>query len=357
MLGFLLILLGLLICGSTYAQERSEAGPLRIGVYISPPFVDTVGETAYTGMAIDLWTQIAQRLGVTFEYEEYPTFRDLLRATADGTLDAAITNLTITRDRAEIVSFTQPWYDAGLRLMVPEEGGANGWDVISGLGDAGHLRAYAWLAIVILLATLGLTVFDRKFDPDFPKRWRDGLADSFHHVMSIATSGKTARKNLFGWIGRIWQALWLVVGVAVIAYVTSSVTSVMTTVSLTRGINSLSDMSDKTAAVFTGSVAEDYVRELGLPARAYDNIALSVAALDAGEVDAIVGDAPILEHYALNNPQDQLAVVGTIFHPDKYGFAFPLGSELTRAVTLEILAAQESGALEALKQRYFGSGQ
>src|SRR5690606_11822828 len=158
---------------------------------------------------------------------------------------------------------------------------------------------------------------------------------SFHHVMSIATSGKTARKNLFGWIGRIWQALWLVVGVAVIAYVTSSVTSVMTTVSLTRGINSLSDMSDKTAAVFTGSVAEDYVRELGLPARADGNIALSVAALDAGEVDAIVGDAPILEHYALNNPQDQLAVVGTIFHPDKYGFAFPLGSELTRAVTLE----------------------
>ncbi|RDE09508.1 transporter substrate-binding domain-containing protein [Pelagibacterium lacus] len=356
-LGFLIILLGLLICGSTHAQEGGEAGPLRVGVYVSPPFVDTVGETAYTGMAIDLWTQIAQRLGVTFEYEEYPTFRHLLQATADGTVDAAVTNLTITHNRAEVVSFTQPWYDAGLRLMVPEEGGASGWDVISGLGDAGHLRAYAWLAIVILLATLGLTLFDRKFDPDFPKRWREGVAESFHHVMSIATSGKTARKNLFGWVGRIWQALWLVVGVAVIAYVTSSVTSVMTTVSLTRGINSLSDMSDKTAAVFTGSVAEDYMRELGLSARAYDNIALSVAALEAGEVDAIVGDAPILEHYVLNNPQDQLAVVGNIFHPDKYGFAFPLGSELTRAVTLEILAAQESGALEALKQRYFGSGQ
>jgi len=160
-LGFLLILLGLLICGSTHAQERGEAGPLRVGVYVSPPFVDNVGETAYAGMAIDLWTQIAQRLGVTFEYEEYPTFRDLLQATADGTVDAAVTNLTITRNRAEVVSFTQPWYDAGLRLMVPEEGGASGWDVISGLGDAGHLRAYAWLAIVILLATLGLTLFER----------------------------------------------------------------------------------------------------------------------------------------------------------------------------------------------------
>lgn len=116
-------------------------------------------------------------------------------------------------------------------------------------------------------------------------------------------------------------------------------------------------MSDKTAAVFTGSVAEDYVRELGIASRTYDNIALSVAALHTGKVDAIVGDAPILEHYALTNPQAQVVVVGNIFHPDKYGFAFPHSSDLRREVTLEILAAQESGTLEALKQRYFGTGQ
>src|SRR5690606_11102507 len=157
--------------------------------------VDTVGETAYTGMAIDLWTQIAQRLGVTFEYEEYPTFRDLLRATADGTVDAAITNLTITRDRAEIVSFTQPWYDAGLRLMVPEEGGANGWDVISGLGDAGHLRAYAWLAIVILLATLGLTLFERTFDPDFRSEEHTSELQSRENLVCRLLLEKKKKKN------------------------------------------------------------------------------------------------------------------------------------------------------------------
>lgn len=345
------------MCMPAHGQEAAGTDALRVGVYVSPPFVDKVGETAYAGMAIDLWTGIAQRLGVSFQYAEYPTFRDLLSASANGGVDAAITNLTITRDRAEVVAFTQPWYDAGLRLMVPREGAPDGWDVIAGLGDAGHLRAYGWLAIVILLATLGLTFFDRKFDRDFPRRWREGFAESFHQVMSIATTGRTARKNLFGWVGRIWQALWLVVGVAVIAYVTSSVTSVMTTVSLTRGIHSLADMSGKTAAVFTGSVAEDYVGGLGIATRAYDNVALSVAALEAGEVDAIVADAPILEHYAVTNPQAQVVVVGNIFHPDKYGFAFPQGSDLTRAVTLEILAAQESGTLEALRRRYFGTGQ
>jgi polar amino acid transport system substrate-binding protein len=48
-----------------------------------------------------------------------------------------------------------------------------------------------------------MTIFDRHFDESFPKRWREGLAESFHHVVSIATSGKTSRKNLFGWLGRI----------------------------------------------------------------------------------------------------------------------------------------------------------
>src|SRR5690606_3374642 len=121
-------------------------------------------------------------------------------ATESSEIDVAVTNLTITRARAEIISFTQPWYDAGLRIMVPDRGGTNGfWDVIEGLRDAGHLRAYAWLLFVIVLATIGFTIFDRKFDPDFPKRWREGVAESFYHVMSIATSGRTSRKNLFGW--------------------------------------------------------------------------------------------------------------------------------------------------------------
>jgi polar amino acid transport system substrate-binding protein len=337
------------------SQETTASPPLRVGVYVSPPFVTRIGENSYSGMAIDLWTEVARRIGVTFDYREYDTVRDVLRDTAAGTLDAAVTNVTITRDRAEAAAFTQPWYDGGLRIMVHTEGSGGFWGIFTGLESAGHLRAYAWLILVILVATVGLTLFDRKFDSEFPKRWREGLAESLHHVMSIATSGRASRKNLFGWLGRIWQSVWLVVGVAVIAYITSSVTSVMTAVSLTGDIHSLSDLPGRTTAVFTGTVAEDYARELGLPTRSYPNIDASVEALEAGEVDAIVADAPILEHYAHTNADRRVDVVGNIFHPDKYGFAFPHDSELVHAVTLEILALQETGVLQDMKQRYFGT--
>lgn len=353
--------LALIALGATQAvaQDVSESElttGITVGVYVSPPFVEDRGEGQYSGIAIELWEIVAERLGLDFHYAKYPTFRDLVRATAENEVDAAVTNLTITRDRAEDIAFTQPWYDAGLRIMVPDQGGGGFWGVVGGLQDAGHLKAYAWLLSIIAFATIALTLFDRRFDPDFPRLWREGVAESFYHVMLAVTSKRIARKNLFGWVGRFWQAIWLAVGVVIIAYITSSVTSVMTTVSLTRGITALSDLPGKTIGVFTGSAAEKYLQELGISTRSFPNIDVSVNALQEGRVDAIVGDAPILEHYAHTHFEERLEVVGNLFHPDKYGFAFPHESSLTLPITLQILDLQEDGTLESLKLRYFGSG-
>lgn len=351
---FLLLLVAL---GATraVAQDVTQT-ELTVGVYVSPPFVEDRGDGGYSGMAIELWESVAGRMGLTFHYTDYPTFGALVQATASGEVDAAVTNLTVTRDRAETIAFTQPWYDAGLRIMVPDQGGGGFRGVLNGLQDAGHLRAYIWLLSIIVIATIGLTLFDRRFDPDHPSRWREGAAESFYHVMSIATSGRIARKNLFGWIGRIWQAIWLAVGVAIIAYITSSVTSVMTAVSLSRGISELTDLPGKTVGVFTGSVAEQYMRDMGVATRSFANIDASAEALAADELDAVVGDAPILEHYTHTHSEDSLAVVGNLFHPDKYGFAFPHESHLSLPATLEILDLQEDGTLGDLRLEYFGSG-
>lgn len=96
------------------------------------------------------------------------------------------------------------------------------------------------------------------------------------------------------------------------------------------------------------------MRQLGLASRPYPNIDDSVEALEAGTVDAIVGDAPILEHYAHTNADRDVAVVGRIFHADKYGFAFPQNGELTHRVTLQILELREAGTIEDLRRKYFG---
>ena len=232
---FVLVLVLAMLALPLAADLRAQEAPVspqtvKVGLYLSPPFV-MEENGRYTGMAIELWETIASDLDLRSEYEVLPTIRELVEATSAGDLDVAVTNLTITQSRAERIDFTHPWYDAGLRIMINEDRGTGFWDVVTGLRESGHLRAYAWLAFVIVAATVLMTLFDRRFDKDFPQRWRDGISESFFSVMSIATSGRAARRNLFGWVGRIWQALWLVCGVAVLAYITSTVTSVMTTLS------------------------------------------------------------------------------------------------------------------------------
>lgn len=336
-------------------SDATEAAAFRLGVYVSPPFVMKEGE-GYTGMAVNLWEGLASAKKLNYTMTEYPTLQALVQATAAGQVDAAITNLTITHARAEIVDFTHPWFDAGFRIMVSDNAPTGIGNIIAGLGASGYLCAYAWIALVILLCTGAITIFDRHFNKEFPTRWRDGIAENFYTTMSIATTGRPpARKNLFGRLGRIWSALWLACGIAVLAYVTSSVTSVMTTLSLKNHINSLSDLPGKNVGVFTGSTAEDFVRASGIKSQSYPHIDEAVAALNEGDIDAIVADAPVLEYYAHHNSDKPVSVVGNIFEPEKYAFAFPLESELSRSITVDIIGPQESGLLQDLRTKYFGA--
>lgn len=342
------------------AQQVSAPAPqpsdsLTVGIHEDPPFVTNGGDEP-TGMAIDIWKDVARGLDRDYRFVSFETIRDLIDATSSGKIDVAVTSLTISEDRARRVDFTQPWFNGGMRIMVDTGDGGGFSGLIAGLARAGYLKAYAWIALVIVVATLGFTLFDRRFNDGFPKRWRDGIAESFYTVMSVATSGRPpSRANLFGWVGRIWQGLWLVCGIAVLAFVTSSVTSVMTTLSLTGHIDSVADLADKRVGVMTGTVEEEFAQSKGLSFRSYPDLQDSVDALLNDEVAALIGDGPALVYYEYKHPDQPVKVVGRTFKPDKYGFAVQRESPLRHLLTVEILSALDSGEVAALKTKYFGA--
>lgn len=358
MLAIILCLLAIIALPHwAFAQAETDVsnGTVKVGLYESPPFVMTGADENPRGMAVDIWEKLAERLEIKTEYSVYPTLSDLRQATQRGDVGIAVTNMTITKRRAESVDFTQPWFDGGMRIMVSETATTGLRAVVQGLASAGYLRAYGWLALVIVLSTLVLTFFDRRFDPDFPRRWRDGIANSFYNVMSVATTGKIpSRKNLFGWVGRVWSALWLVCGIGVLAYITSTVTSVMTTLAITGSINGPGDLSGRTVGVFEGTVEEEFAETMGLDHHSLPGIDAAVEALDNGRISAIIGDAPVLEYYVKINPDRGLDVVGPIFEPDKYAFALEPNSPLRKPITVQLLGLKEDGTINQLKRDYFG---
>lgn len=340
----------------TYAAEMSSPRIVTAGVFVNPPFVMEVRGRP-TGMAIDLWNLVGTEIGVKTQFRTFATIGELLTATSRGEIDVAVANLTITQKRAEQVDFTFPWFDSGQRIMIDPHRGTRFGDLLGGLRDSGFLQTYLWLALLALAAAIGLTLFDRRYNPDFPKGWLAGFGESFYAVMAVITGRPTGRRNVTGWVGRIWQGLWLVFGVATVAFVTSSATSVMTTLSLRNQIAGISDLSGHLVAVSTGSVSEDFARERGLDFKPFSHVEESIEALRNGDVAAVVADSEVLEYYDHVHSDQGLEVVGAAFEPDKYAFALPHQSPLTRPVALTLLGLQERGIVEEIRQKYFGVAQ
>jgi ABC-type amino acid transport substrate-binding protein len=198
-------------------------------------------------------------------------------------------------------------------------------------------------------------LIDRHRQEDFPNEWHKGIAESFYHVMSIVTSGKTTHPNLFGTPGTIIAAVWLACGVGIVAYVTSSITSVMTAEALTHEVNGFQDLGRRHVAVLAGSVGENYCRRAMVDVESFDSMQQAIDALLNARVSAVVTDAPMLEWYDNAHPELPITVVGPVFLAEQYGFALPTGSPLTRRISEAILRLKDNGTVDKLRAEYFGT--
>lgn len=324
---------------------------LRVGVYVSPPFVIQDSKGAFKGMAIELWETAAKVLGLTYKYVHYHNFKDLITATMHGDVDVLVTNFTVTLERAEMMEISYPWFDSGMRLLVNAE---NKSSVFDELKDKGQLYAYAWLGGLMFALTVIITLARRYFDKNFHRGWKEGLAISLHDLVLAAKSGRIPHQY-FGWVGYLLSAAWMVLGVALIAYVTSTLTSAMTSVALTSDIHSLYDLPGKSVGVVSGSVSNDFLLSRGIEVVPYDEIDDIIKDLHARKLDAFVDDAPVLEYYVYSHPELGMDVVGNLFSPEKYAFAANKSrAKLMDAVSLQLIGLHESGELQRIKEKYFG---
>lgn len=84
-----------------------------------PPF-ESVGDNGeLVGFDIDLFKAIGEKTGKTIEFENLP-FDSLIPALQGGSIDAAISGMTITQERAQTVDFSDPYFKAGLAIAVKQ---------------------------------------------------------------------------------------------------------------------------------------------------------------------------------------------------------------------------------------------
>ncbi|MDB9524471.1 basic amino acid ABC transporter substrate-binding protein [Oscillatoria sp. CS-180] len=112
--------------GEPIAEETTEAteggaGALTVATEPAfPPFEFQAEDGELQGFDIDLMNAIGETAGLEIQFESLP-FDGIIPALQAGTVDAAISGMTITEERLETVDFSRPYIKAGLAIAVKEE--------------------------------------------------------------------------------------------------------------------------------------------------------------------------------------------------------------------------------------------
>lgn len=194
---------------SALAQDAGSpvAPPLKVGVAGSVPFV--LSGTPPRGLAVDLFAAVAAAAHLDYELVEVATVDDAVERVARGELDVAIGAISVTAARLEAVSFTQPYAQAGLSLLV-RPAGPSTWGRLRPF----FTRAFLYGALVLLLVLTGVGALvwlaERKANPQqFPSELRPGVAAGIWLALVTMTTVGYGDKAPATGRGRLVMGVWM----------------------------------------------------------------------------------------------------------------------------------------------------
>ena len=332
--------------------------PLRVVTQRSEPFV-IYQDRQYVGFSIELWEKIAQTLGLEYQIYGVNTIAKLLDDVKRGAADLAIAGIGITSKREQDLDFSHSYFESGLQIMVPEGSGSPLAGVVlkavAVIFSRELLIGAAVFIFVLLIAAHIIWLLERRHNPQFPRGYPQGLWQSIWWAVVTVTTVGYGDKTPQGNVGRLFGLFWILAGYFVFAYFTASVTSTVTVQELHGTINGPDDLFGKRVATVEKSTAAEYLAMQGLSAIALENVKQVYDLLENGKVDAVVYDAPVLQHYASKNGKGKVRVVGLIFKEKNYGIALPEKSELRDRINIALLKLMETGEYERLNDKWFGS--
>jgi arginine/lysine/histidine/glutamine transport system substrate-binding and permease protein len=82
-----------------------------------PPFESQDSSNNLVGFDIELVRAIGEAAGFNVEFQSLP-FDGIIPALQAGTIDAAVSAMTIKAERAQVVDFSRPYFKAGLAIAV-----------------------------------------------------------------------------------------------------------------------------------------------------------------------------------------------------------------------------------------------
>ncbi|CAM0957725.1 unnamed protein product [Alopecurus aequalis] len=342
--------------------------PLRIGVPNKPSFKEFVasgkGPDNVTGYCIDIFNAAVKLLPYPVPSKfisigdgtNNPKYDDIINMVANNTIDVAVGDFAIVKNRTRIAEFTQPYIESGMVIVAPvKQSTSSAWAFFK------PFTLEMWCVTGALFVFVGIVVWilEHRTNEEFRGTPHQQILTIFWFAFS--TMFFAHRQNTVSALGRFVLIIWLFVVLIINSSYTASLTSILTVQQLVTGITGLDNLIASTVPIGypAGKFIRNYlIEELNIhesrlvPLNTIQDYAdaLNRGPKRAGGVAAIVDELPCVDLFL--SYHCNFRIVGQEFTKEGWGFAFQRDSPLAADMSTAILQLSETGQLQRIHDEW-----
>lgn len=323
-----------------------------VAIRDAAPFTSRASNGFNEGFAIDIWTSIEhvlidEGLMTNSDIVLCENIADQTQALAAGDIDVVISPLTITASRMELFDFSQQYLQSGLTLAKKSSSAIDFRQatqvIIQTVTQPGVWRAILFFIgfnlVLAFLLRAALKASGRKEGADVGLgAWFDALVEATVRTVGLRGYGDTFRTRA----GRFLEIFMAVMGTVLSATILGVLTSAFVG---SIGANALvpaerlpqmriATLESSTAQAFLigeyDKVEQSQTRAVCVDAEVaaesdkcllFDSWADAVEALDAGQVEAVLGDWIALTYLSrLDRYRNRVSVDSAVYRNEPYGW-------------------------------------
>jgi polar amino acid transport system substrate-binding protein len=327
---------------------------LVVGTIPVAPFIMKKPDGTWGGISMDLWQAVAGRLKLDYEIKELAVadFKDPAKMAA---LDAFV-SMNVSAEREAQLDLTHAFYSTGLAIAVaprPDDGlGATLKAIFT--PKFGKLIA-ALFAILLAIGVMMWLAERRRNASQFGGSAAHGIGAGLWWSAVTMTTVGYGDKAPVTFVGRFLGLIWMFSAIIIISSFTAAIASALTVNQLSSSVSGPGDLPKVKVGTVEPSQGTRYLAGRRIAYKGYKDATALVDGLAAGEVEAVVYEAPILAYTLKTKGDAALAMLDGTF--DNHGYAFGLAqcSPLREAFDVAMLDFVTTDDWEAILARYLGN--
>jgi ABC-type amino acid transport substrate-binding protein len=343
-----------------YADAVARAGSvtttkLNVGVWDAPPFFIKTMDGRWEGLSVDLWDEVASRMGVEFELKEYSSVALLLEAVARGEVDVTPA-AGVSADREKHLDFSNPFCRSGHAIAVPVENAGNRWTALTDrFVLINFLKIVGLLILVWFIAGTTVWLFENQRNSEM---FGGDLVKGIGHAvwwaavtMTTVGYGDKTPKTLGG---RAVAITWMFSSIALISMFTATVTTSLTVGELRGKVRGPQDLHTVRVGSLTQSGTLKNLVDRGIFVLPFADERKGLKAIVEDEIDAFVYNEAILKHLVRTEFSGRIKVLAETFGHYYISMAMPPDSPLREPLNRALLKVTAADGWSELMHRYLG---